>query len=327
MKSSLLINFILFFTFSTILYVYVIPYLRKIKFGQNVRTEGLTSHYKKNGTPTMGGIVIIICSILFYSLLLIEYRNSLLINYHYVILIILSVVIYGVIGYIDDYLIVSKRNNKGLSPIIKLLLELIFGVIFYYLYLTFNNNPTLNFFGINVDVMFLYGLLIVFLFMGVTNSTNFTDGVDGLLAGSSVISYLAIGIVGIYKEEYSVVLFAFAVIVCLLSFLVFNLPVASLFMGNVGSLAIGAGMVASSIILRVELLLIFIGFVYLFETISVILQVYYYKRTHGKRLFRMTPFHHHLELSKFSEIEIDLSFYIIQIVMCAIGILIGIEVF
>ena len=178
-----------------------------------------------------------------------------------------------------------------------------------------------------VDLEFIYGIFIIFLLVGVTNATNLTDGIDGLLSICSIISYLGFGILGIYKSELSVVVFSFSVVIALCAFLLFNLPKAKLFMGNVGSLLLGSGLVMMSIILHVELLLIFIGFVYFLEVISVILQVWFFKKTKGNRLFKMTPIHHHLELSGFSEIEIDVAFGVLQLIMTVIGVWLGIMFF
>ena len=167
----------------------------------------------------------------------------------------------------------------------------------------------------------------MFLLVGVTNATNLTDGIDGLLGLCSIISYLGFGILGIYKGEVSVVILSFSIIIPLIAFLVFNLPPAKVFMGNIGSLLLGAGLVMMSIILHVEILLIFIGFVYFLEVITVILQVWFFKKTKGDRLFKMTPIHHHLELSGFKEIEIDIAFGVLQLIMTVIGVWLGIMFF
>ena len=234
---------------------------------------------------------------------------------------------YAVIGFIDDYLIVSKHNNDGIKPTLKFVLQLVVSVIIYFSYLSIYNTNTLNFFGIMIDLRFIYGIFIIFLLVGVTNATNLTDGIDGLLSICSIVSYLGFGILGIYKNELIVVVFSFSVIITLLGFLIFNLPKAKIFMGNIGSLLLGTGLVMMSIILHVELLLIFIGFIYFIEVISVILQVWFFKKTKGERLFKMSPLHHHLELSGFSEMEIDVAFGLLQLIMTVIGVWLGIMFF
>ena len=163
--------------------------------------------------------------------------------------------------------------------------------------------------------------------VGVSNATNLTDGIDGLLGVNSIISYIGFMILGIYKGEISVVVFSFCAVIALCAFLLFNLPPAKLFMGNIGSLFIGAGLVMMSIVLHVEILLIFIGFVYFIEVISVILQVWFFKKKNGERLFKMSPIHHHLELSGFNELEIDISFGVLQFIMTVIGVWLGIMFF
>ena len=327
MNSYLLIDAMLFLIFGILLFLLMLPYLRKLKFGQNIRNEGPSKHLVKKGTPTMGGLIILICCLVFMSLLMIEFKDELNIDHRKFMLLFIPMFAYGILGLIDDILIVVKKKNDGLKPSVKFLVQLILAAGIYFVYLSVFNTNELNFFGVLVDIKFFYGLLIIFLLVGVTNATNLTDGIDGLLAGCAIISYLSFGILGIYKNESSVIIVSFAMCIALTVFLFFNLPKASVFMGNVGSLLIGAGLVMESIILRMELLLFFIGFVYLLETISVIVQVWFFKKTKGERLFKMSPFHHHLELNGFKEIEIDIMLYGLQVVMCAIGILIGMLVF
>lgn len=327
MSNYLLIDTILFIIFGLLFYLLMLPYLKKLKFGQSIRSDGPKKHLAKKGTPTMGGIIILCCCLIFFSLLLIE------LNYQYnfdllkIFFLLIPIISYGILGLVDDIMIISKRKNDGIKPSLKFLIQLIVAAITYFIYLTIYQNNTINFFGTCVDIKFFYGMLIIFLLVGVTNATNLTDGIDGLLSGCAIISYLGFGILGIYKNEMIVVLFSLSMCIALICFLFFNLPKASLFMGNVGSLLIGAGLVMESIILKMELLLIFIGFVYFIETLSVILQVWFFKKTKGKRLFKMSPFHHHLEISGFSEIEIDLMLYGIQLVMTCIGVFLGLLVF
>lgn len=327
MSNYLYLNLILFLSFGILSFILTLPYLKKLKFGQSIRSDGPQKHLIKKGTPTMGGIIILFCCLIFFSLLMIEFNKSLDINGLKIFLLIIPILGYGILGFIDDFLIIIKNNNSGLKASTKLIIQIIIATIVYFIYLSVFKNNDLNFFGIMVDIKFLYGIFIVFLLVGVTNATNLTDGIDGLLAGCSIISYLSFGIIAIYKEEYIIIFFSFSMCIALLAFLFFNLPNASVFMGNVGSLLIGAGLVIESILLKMELLLIFMGFIYLVETLSVIIQVWFFKKTKGQRLFRMSPFHHHLELSGLKEIEIDLILYLIQFAMCIAGIILGIRVF
>ena len=329
MKLNNLIIFdgILFVVFGILLFAFFLPILKKLKYGQSVRTLGPKEHYKKSGTPTMGGIIILICILIFYSLLIIELKNYFHIELNKCFLILIPIILYAVVGLVDDYLIVFRHNNDGIRPNIKFILQLIIAVIVYFMYLSIYYTNHLNFFGIMIDLKFLYGVFIVFLLVGVSNATNLTDGIDGLLGINSIISYLGFMILGIYKGEISVAVFSFCAVIALCAFLLFNLPPAKLFMGNIGSLFIGAGLVMMSIVLHVEILLIFIGFVYFIEVISVILQVWFFKKKNGERLFKMSPIHHHLELSGFSELEIDISFGVLQFIMTVIGVWLGIMFF
>lgn len=327
MKEYLMINMLLFLSFGILLFYLTLPMFKKLKYSQNVRSDGPKSHYKKSGTPTMGGTVILLNMLIFFSLLCIELKKIYHLNINTCLLLIVPIILFGVIGLIDDILIIVKKNNVGIKPSIKFIMQLIIAAGCYFVYLTLFNNNNINFFGILIDIKFLYGVLIVLLLVGVTNATNLTDGIDGLLGLCSLISFLSLGIVGIYKNELSAVILSFSFITSILCFLLFNLPKAKIFMGNVGSLLIGAGLVMESIILKIEILLIFFGFIYFIETISVILQVWYFKKTKGKRLIKMSPLHHHLEISGFNELEIDLTFCLIQIVMSVIGIWFAVMIF
>lgn len=323
----LIINAFIFIIFGILMYIFFLPILTKLKYGQSVRSLGPKSHYIKSGTPTMGGLVILFCVLIFYTLLIIEFKTAYHIDLLKSLFIIVPVILYGLIGFIDDYLIIVKKKNDGIKPIIKFIFQLIIAASIYFIYLDFYQTNSLNFFGIMINLKFIYGIFIIFLLVGTTNATNLTDGVDGLLTICSIISYTSFGIIGIFKNEITVVILAFSTVTALISFLLFNLPKAKLFMGNVGSLFLGAGLVMMSIILKIEILLIFIGFVYVLETISVLLQVWFFKKTKGERLFKMTPIHHHLELSGFSESEIDITLGTLQLIMAVIGIWLAVMFF
>lgn len=326
-KNYILINAVSFIIFEILLFIFFLPLIKKLNYGQSIRSLGPKKHLKKSGTPTMGGIVILLCVLIFYTLLIVEFKRLFHIDLVKSLFIILPVVLYGIIGFVDDYLIIVKKNNNGIKPSIKFLLQLIIATAIYFVYLSVYKTNELNFFGIYVDLKFFYGLLIVFLLVGTTNATNLTDGIDGLLSICSIISYTSFGIIGIFKNEIVVVILSFSVVISLLAFLVFNLPKAKIFMGNVGSLLLGAGLVMMSILLHVEVLLVFIGFVYVIETLSVIIQVWFFKKTKGERLFKMSPIHHHLELCNFSEVEIDVTLGTIQLIMAVIGIWLAVMFF
>ena len=327
MKEYLIINMILFLIFGILLFYISLPILQKLKYSQNIRSAGPKSHYKKAGTPTMGGLIILINMLIYFSFLTVELKKVYHLNFNVLLLMLIPVLLYGMIGLIDDLLIIIKNNNDGIKPTLKFILQLIIAAFCYFFYLTIYNSNDINFFGTIVDIKFFYGILIIFLLVGVTNATNLTDGIDGLLGCCSIISFVSLGVVGIYKNELSVVILSFSFAVAILSFLLFNLPTAKIFMCNVGSLLIGAALVMECIILKIEILLIFFGFVYFVETLSVILQVWYFKKTKGQRLIKMSPLHHHLELSGFKEIEIDITFALIQFVMSVMGIWFAVALF
>lgn len=320
----MLVIYLILLSINFLLFIFLIPVLRKLKFGQSIRKEGPKEHYKKSGTPTMGGIGIVLGLILNFIVLIgiNKLGNNLDINsitLKEILILILPLFLYGVIGFIDDFLIVIKQNNNGLSPKLKFLFQLFIGTIVYWLYLDLGFENIINFFGLDINISFFYGVLVVFMFVGSSNAANLTDGLDGLLGGVSLICYVFLAIFSLYLKKYLVFLYCISMVIVLISYLFFNLPKATIFMGDVGSLAIGASLVSVCIVLKIEVLLLVIGFVYIVETLSVILQVWFFKKTKGNRLFKMTPLHHHFELVGFNEWEINFIFWIMEIIVCIIG--------
>ena len=304
-----------------------IPLLYHFKFGQSIRKEGPKRHNLKSGTPTLGGIVIFLVSFFLWLTLLLfnHYFNSQTI--FNILQLLIPFLGFGLIGFIDDFLIIIKKNNVGLHPKTKLLLQILIAIISTLLYQLMNRNNVLNFFGESLYLSFFYLIWIVIGFVGFSNATNLTDGIDGLLGGCSTISFTGIYLIAIYEENYVVAYLSISIIIALLAFLFFNLPKAKIFMGDTGSLAVGAIMFAMLISLNKELLIIFFGFIYIVETVSVILQVWFFKKTKGSRLFRMTPLHHHFELLGYSENKIDLLFWTISVFTTIIGIILGVKIF
>lgn len=308
-----------------VLFKVLIPFFKRLKFGQSIREEGPRSHEIKKGTPTMGGIIIIIGTIfLSLTLFLFNYKNE---NFFEMLLIYIPFITFGIIGFIDDYLIITKKNNEGLKPKIKFLLQLVVSIISYYLIIHIRNNNYINFFGNNLDIGFLYGIFIVLCFTGFSNATNLTDGLDGLLGGSSLIVFFVIFLLAMKKENDVVMIFSFSYIISIIAFLIFNLPKASIFMGDTGSLAIGAALFSLLMMLDMDILIFIFGIIYLIETLTVMLQVWFFKRSKGDRLFRMTPYHHHLEILGFSDIEIDIMFWFVAMVTSILGYILGVYVF
>lgn len=320
-----IIYLLIILIFNIISFNLFIKFLKKKQIGQSIRTAGPKNHLIKSGTPTMGGIIIIIntiiCYLLFIYLFKITFSNL------KILVLLIPFVGYGLIGFIDDYLIIKKHNNDGLRPTTKFIFELLLATIFYFIYLELGFNNNLNFFGILIDLGFLYGVFIILFFTGFTNATNFTDGLDGLLSFNAISSFLCIAALCLIKNEKEAFWLSIMIIWTLISFLVFNLSKASLFMGDTGSLAIGAMICSILIYLKCEILIIFFGFIYLVEILSVILQVWYFKRTKGKRIFKMTPIHHHFELKGLNENQIDLLFSVCNLFMSVIGLYLGVKIF
>ena len=316
---ALMISFLISVLFGVI----VIPFLKRIHASQRLSIYLEETHKKKQGTPTMGGVIFIIPPLFAYLLLIlldkVEINNSILI-------IFITFIGYGIIGFLDDYLIIKRNNNKGLSESEKLLGQLIISVLFFYLFSVSGNEPLLwiHTLGIKINIGWWYGLFILFVLLASSNAVNLTDGLDGLAGGLSVIAFLTFGIISINTgwldgyEELSI--FAFLLVGSLLGFLVFNVSPAKVFMGDTGSLALGATLGAYAILTRHEILLIIIGFVFVMETISVILQRFYYKLTH-KRLFLMTPIHHSFEKKGWNERDIVKLFWIIGLIASLISLM------
>lgn len=256
--------------------------------------EDVKQHQAKAGTPTMGGIVFLLAGVL-VSLVFALVTNQLTNN---VGMILFILVLYGLVGFLDDFLKVFRKINEGLNPKQKLLLQLVGGVIFYFFYE--RGGDILNVFGYPLHLDIFYILFALFWLVGFSNAVNLTDGIDGLASISVVISLSAYGVIAYVQNQFDILLVILAMIGGLLGFFVFNRKPAKVFMGDVGSLALGGMLAAISMALNQEWTLLLIGIVYVFETTSVMMQVSYFKLSGGKRIFRMTPVHHHFELGGFS---------------------------
>ncbi|WP_295757739.1 phospho-N-acetylmuramoyl-pentapeptide-transferase [uncultured Holdemanella sp.] len=299
----------------------LIDYLHKIKFGQTEREEGLASHKKKNGTPTMGGLAFIIVPTLVYVVCSFFTPFKLDLN---TIVILLAFVGYGVVGFIDDYIIVVQKNNEGLKPAHKFLLQSILAVVFFFLYRT--NSTTdiwIPIFDVTIDLSWFYFILVFLMFTAETNAVNLTDGLDGLCAGQMVIALVPFAIFAFIQGLNNVACLICLVIFALLGYLKFNKHPAKIFMGDTGSLALGGFIAAVAMVLKQEVLLIIIGFVFVAEVCSVIIQVTYYKKTH-KRIFKMAPLHHHFEMCGWSEEKVVNRFRLIGVILAVLGLVLGV---
>ena len=296
-----------------------IPFLHKIKFGQSVRKEGPKSHMAKTGTPTMGGIVFVLVPILVMAIL--NYKAFLTPE---MLIVVFAYLGYALIGFIDDFLIVVKKNNDGLKPSMKFLMQSVLAVIFYFAYTQIAKTtiqiPVLH---MTLELGFLYFILIFFMFTCESNAVNLTDGLDGLCAGTSLIAIAPFVIFALLQKNNDLAMFLLAVSGALLGYLRFNIHPAKNFMGDTGSLAIGGLLAASAMILKQEILLVLIGGVFVMELLSVVIQVTSFKAT-GKRVFRMSPLHHHFELGGMKETNVVLMFWCIGLIFAVVGLWLGV---
>ncbi|HLR62208.1 MAG TPA: phospho-N-acetylmuramoyl-pentapeptide-transferase [Lentibacillus sp.] len=297
-----------------------IPFLRRLKFGQSIRDEGPKSHIKKTGTPTMGGIMIVI-SVVATAIIMVSKYSAGSIGYELWLLIFVMVG-YGLLGFMDDFIKVAMKRNLGLTSKQKMAGQLVIAFIFYFIlhyndYATYIQIPGTS---IQWELGWGYALLTVFMLVGASNAVNLTDGLDGLLAGTAAIAFGAFGILAWYGfPQNEITIFSLAAVGALLGFLVFNAHPAKVFMGDTGSLALGGSLAAIAILTKLEIILVIIGGVFVIETLSVIIQVISYKAT-GKRIFKMSPLHHHYELLGWSEWRVVTTFWLVGLVFAALGV-------
>ena len=287
---------------------YLIRYFRAKKEGQQIREIGPTWHAKKAGTPTMGGILFIAATVV--AILIVCLVNGLLTNTMWALL--FTLVVYGLIGMWDDSIKIFHHQNEGFKPWQKFLCQVIAAMVFTVIY---QHEGFQMGFG-ESQVGWVYGLFIIFWMVGFSNAVNLTDGLDGLVTGLAVISFAAYLVIALYQKQNEVAIFCLTIIGALIGFFPFNHKPAKIFMGDMGSLSLGASLAAVALLLHHEWSLLIIGLVYVVETASVILQVASFKTT-GKRIFKMTPIHHTFEMIGWSEWKIDITFWIFQLV-CAI---------
>lgn len=300
----------------------LIKYLHKLKFGQAIREEGPQSHAAKKGTPTMGGISFILAIVISLILaIIIDFSNA-----KYYLLFIYTTLSFAIIGYIDDMLIVVKKKNDGLAPRKKLMMQVGFSVIFYillqYIYIDVNY-ILIPFVDYKLQLSIVYAIFVIFWQTGFSNAVNLTDGLDGLATSVTIITTATFALISYKENNYPIFIFCLIIVGSLLAFLLFNKKPAKIFMGDTGSLALGGILAAISIILHKEIAFLFVGLVYIIETLSVMIQVAYFKKT-GKRIFKMSPLHHHFELSGYGEVKTVYIFVIIAVISSAVGYFVGV---
>lgn len=310
------------FVLTAILIPMLIPLLKRMKFGQTIREEGPESHLVKTGTPTMGGLSFISVTVVL-SIIGLFFVDDV---YKLLVLIIVTLG-FGLIGFVDDYIIVVKKNNAGLSSKQKFIFQILVAIIIYFIMT--NWIPDIDA-GIRIpgtDFLIPLGIFfvvwIVFWLVGFSNAVNLTDGLDGLSTGTSIIAFGSFLVISLILGEMEIALFLFILIGGLFGFLIYNKYPAKLFMGDTGSLALGGIIAIVSIMLNNSLLLLLIGLVFVIETLSVMMQVTSYKLT-GKRIFKMTPIHHHFELSGWNEWKIVIVFWSFGLICGVIGVILGV---
>ena len=316
---------LLSFMASTIISLIVIPILKRLKVGQSEREDGPQSHLKKKGTPTMGGLILIITTILLSAFLYIDYAADEPQIATRLLPMVFVTIGFGLIGFIDDFKKVVLHNTDGLSPKLKMLGLMIIAVL-YVVMLVFNFEN-----GTDIYIPFIrqyialplwiYIPFAVFVILATTNAVNLTDGIDGLSTSVTTIILTCLTVISIIWDVKETTIFGCIIIGAGLGFLLFNLHPAHVFMGDTGSLLLGGAIAGIALYLKLPLILLIIAIIPVIETISVILQVAYFKKT-GNRLFKMAPIHHHFELSGWKENKIVSIFSLITLIMCMVGIMV-----
>ena len=314
------------FIFAIICGLIFIPILKKVNFRQHVSQTVGERHQKKEGTPTMGGIIFIVPVLI--ALFLLYLRGSIELNHNLIILLFVFVS-YSLLGFIDDWLKVRYHNNAGLRITTKFLLQMVIALVFFYIFMKNGGEPVLTISSLNIVIPmgWTFGLFILFLLVGSSNAVNITDGLDGLCAGLSTIAFVAFGIITwntTWMEGYQeVAIFCFILVGALLGFLLFNANPAKVFMGDLGSLSLGAAMATVAIITRHELSLALIGGVFVVETLSSLIQIIAIRKFHRK-VFKMAPLHHHFEQLGYSERDIVKAFYVVGLLLAMAAITYGV---
>ena len=293
----------------------VIPILRKLKVGQTVRDDGPQTHLKKNGTPTMGGVIFLL-AVLITSLIYAP-------QYPKVIPVLFMTVGFGIVGFLDDFIKVVLHRSEGLTPAQKMAGQLVVTAVFAYYMVNISDvglTMLVPFFPeISINLGWLSIPLLFFVVIGTVNGTNFTDGLDGLAASVTVMVAVFFSVVAIGTDA-GIAPVTLAVAGGLMGFLLFNVYPASVFMGDTGSLALGGFVASVTYMLNMPLFLLLVGLIYMIEVLSVIIQVTYFKATHGKRFFKMAPIHHHFEKCGWSETRVVTVFSIIEAFCCLIAL-------
>lgn len=314
MENVVILSIIVSFVASVVLCPIIIPFLKRLKFGQFVRAEGPKEHLKKSGTPTMGGLIIL-CSIVITSFLFVR-------DYPDIVPILFLTLGFGIIGFFDDYIKVVMRRSMGLGVWQKMFGQIIITSVFAYYLVNYTDIGTYTLLpfsdGRYIDLQWLFVPMLFVVVLGTVNGANFTDGLDGLASGVTVMMAVFFTVIAtVYNSGIEPV--TGAVVGSLLGFSLFNVYPARVFMGDTGSLALGGFVAATAYMLRMPLFIIIIGFIYLLEVVSVMIQVVYFKISGGKRIFKMAPIHHHFELCGWSETRVVAVFTTVTAILCLVA--------
>lgn len=311
-NSKVIIAFVLSLGVSLLLGPLIIPMLHKLKFGQNIREEGPKNHLKKAGTPTIGGLIFITSTIV--SMIIMRYKPS-----DEGMIVMYGMLAFGLIGFLDDMLKIIHKHNEGLTSKQKFLLQLLFSVIAaWYGYTVIGTKISVLFTNVQVNLGCFFIPFVMFYFVALTNAVNLTDGLDGLNTSVTIIVMIFFALISFKTGHESVSVFSVALIGGLIGFLKYNKYPAKVFMGDTGSIALGGAISTILLILKNPLIIIIVGGIYVLETVSVIIQVTYYKKT-KKRFFKMAPIHHHFEQLGWSEVKIVIVFSAITAILCLVG--------
>lgn len=310
------------FLSATVCGLLLIPFLRRKHIGQRISIYVGENHKKKEGTPTMGGLIFVVPTIIMTILLVLTNKIELTPN---LIIILFVFTGYSFIGFLDDFLSIKKKNNEGLTTYQKLFLQLIIALVFFYLYMKKGGQTALivSTLGINIEMGWFYGVFLLFILIGASNAVNLTDGLDGLAGGLSAIAFIAFSLISIAVGFEEIGIFSFILTGALMGFLIFNTHPAKIFMGDTGSLALGAVMAAVAILTHREVTLLVVASVFVIETLSVILQVVWL-RLFKHKLFLMTPLHHHFEKLGLEETDIVKLFCVVGLILTMAGIFFGV---
>ncbi|WP_068672476.1 phospho-N-acetylmuramoyl-pentapeptide-transferase [Oceanobacillus sp. Castelsardo] len=316
----IIITIAIAFLITVLLSPIFIPLLRRLKFGQSIREEGPKSHMIKTGTPTMGGTMIVL-SIVITSIIMAYKVLGNHVGYEFWLLIFVLFG-YGVLGFLDDFIKVAMKRNLGLTSKQKMLGQIVIALVFFFILKGQGFSTIIQIPGTDIqwDFGWFYAIFIIIILVGASNAVNLTDGLDGLLAGTAAIAFGAYAILTLFIGGFiEVSIFSLAVVGALLGFLVFNAHPAKVFMGDTGSLALGGAIGAVAILTKTEILLVIIGGIFVLETLSVIIQVISFKTT-GKRVFKMSPLHHHYELLGWSEWRVVTTFWLVGLIFAVLGV-------